>query len=360
MKRGPAEDIPPALCKRGKEMEEKARILGLDIGGTKCAVTLGAVSPASKGEREERPEILGKRVIPTLRNEGWQATVSALFREADVLLSEYAVEGEELSGIGISCGGPLDSEKGLVLSPPNLPGWERVPVVALTEEHFGAPCRLQNDANACALAEWRWGAAQGTKHAVFLTFGTGLGAGLILNGALYEGASGMAGEVGHIRLRETGPIGYGKEGSFEGFCSGGGIVQIVQALVREELQTGKKPAVCPEEALLVGITTEAAAKAAAEGDPLCRKAFDISAEQLGRGLSLLLDILNPEIIVIGSVFARARILFEERMREVIRAEALAPCVRDCRIEAAALGEMLGDYAALSVARENMLPRTRDL
>lgn len=143
---------------------------------------------------------------------------------------------DEICGIGISCGGPLDAERGIIQTPPNLPLWKDVPICAILEQQFCIPTRLQNDANACALAEWRFGAGRGTKNMMFITFGTGFGAGLILNGQLYSGTNGNAGEIGHIRLAEYGPSGYGKIGSYEGFCSGSGIAQIGQTMVREALQ----------------------------------------------------------------------------------------------------------------------------
>ena len=120
-----------------------------------------------------------------------------------------SLRSQQTAAVGISCGGPLDSKKGLILSPPNLPGWDNVPVTKLLSEALQVPAFLQNDADACAIAEWRFGAGQGCENMVFLTFGTGLGAGLILNGKLYQGASGMAGEVGHLRLFDNGHIGYG-------------------------------------------------------------------------------------------------------------------------------------------------------
>jgi glucokinase len=151
-----------------------------------------------------------------------------------------AEKGGTVSGIGISCGGPLDSKRGLILSPPNLPGWDNIPITEYFSSRFHVPVFLQNDANACALAEWRYGAGKGLDDMVFLTFGTGIGAGLILNGKLYEGKQSMAGEAGHWRMASFGPIGYGKAGSFEGFCSGGGIAQLARQKILEQLQMGKK------------------------------------------------------------------------------------------------------------------------
>ena len=328
-----------------------AYALGIDIGGTKCAVILGACSREGEGAsvEGEKPQVLARREIATIKDGGYESTLNRLYEEADAVLSAQGASAKELCGIGISCGGPLDSKTGYILSPPNLPGWDEVPVTKLVRERFDVPCALQNDANACALAEWRWGAARGTEHAVFLTFGTGMGAGLILNGALYEGASGLAGEVGHLRLAETGPVGFGKAGSFEGFCSGGGIVEILKTLLLEEWQQGHRPAVCPDREGLSDLSTKKAAQFAAEGDALCLEAFRISAARLGQGLSLLIDVLNPEVIVIGSVYARARELFEDTMRKVIREEALAASRDACRIVPAELGDAIGDYAALSVA-----------
>ena len=321
--------------------------LGIDIGGTKCAVILGKRS----GDGMQMPEIVARTAFDTIKDNTYQSTLDRLFEEIRSLLSSKQVSLSSVGGIGISCGGPLDSKTGYILSPPNLPGWDEVPVTKLVHEAFGIPCFLQNDANACALAEWKWGAAKGTEHAVFLTFGTGMGAGLILNGFLYEGASGLAGETGHIRLASNGPVGFGKAGSFEGFCSGGGIVEILKTLLLEEWQKGNRPAVCPDRESLTLLTTKKAAAAASEGDALCLKAFQISALHLGRGLSLLIDLLNPEVIVIGSVFARARPLFEETMLGVIEEETLPVSRKACRIVPAALGDAIGDYAALSIAQK---------
>ena len=188
--------------------------MGIDIGGTKCAVVRG----------DENGTILEKIRFQT---EDRETTLHKLFEAAEQLLTEDTVS------IGVSCGGPLDSKKGLILGPPNLPGWDCVPITDMLSEHFGKRAYLQNDADACALAEWRFGAGKGSQNLIFLTFGTGMGAGLILNGRLYSGACGMAGEAGHVRLYEGGHKGYGKDGSFEGYCSGGGIAQYGLGTARE-------------------------------------------------------------------------------------------------------------------------------
>lgn len=200
-------------------------ILGFDIGGTKSAV----VTASWDGDRVE---VLKKDKCPTDRSIDPYAMIDRLISMADALLDRKP------DAIGISCGGPLDSGKGVIMSPPNLPEWDGIRIVDYIEGHYGVKARLQNDANACALAEWKFGAGRGSRNMVFMTFGTGLGAGLILNGELYEGTNGNAGEVGHIRLKPDGPVGFGKAGSFEGFCSGGGIAQIGRSLGFEGDENG--------------------------------------------------------------------------------------------------------------------------
>ena len=314
--------------------------LGIDIGGTKIAVSLGEIA-----ENDCRIQV--RRAFPT--PESCSGALTAILDSADALLRENGVSASALGGIGVSCGGPLDSRKGLILSPPNLPGWDHVEITALLESHFGVPARLQNDANACAAAEWRFGAGRGTRNMVFLTFGTGLGAGLILDGRLYAGTNDMAGEAGHIRLDAFGPVGYGKAGSFEGFCSGSGIAQLARSLALERIQRGTPPALCPTAAQLDTLTARTVAEAAKNGDGFASEVYRVCGSQLGRGMAVLVDILNPERIVIGSVFARSRDLLYDAMLETLQAEALPQALAVCSVVPAALGDNLGDYAALAVS-----------
>ena len=185
---------------------------------------------------------------------------------------------------------------------------------------------------------------------VFMTFGTGLGAGLVLDGKLYTGTNDNAGELGHIRLEEYGPVGYGKSGSFEGFCSGGGIRQLAQSFVKEHSQMGIEVSWCPD-----GdpdkITAKTVAEAARAGDPLASEILEISARHLGKGLSIVIDILNPELIVIGSIYARNEDIMKPYVEKILSREALPLANKVCRIVPAALGESIGDYAALSVAAD---------
>ena len=310
---------------------------GVDVGGTKCSVVLGDNTFAIKR----------KIVFETRVERGYMEILTEFMNHMRSLLSYYP--GHNLKRIGISCGGPLDSKKGMIYSPPNLPGWDNVPVTRIFSEEFGVEAALQNDANACALAEWLMGAGRGTSNMIFLTFGTGMGGGLILNGRLYSGTNDLGGEVGHIRLAETGPVGFGKAGSFEGYCSGGGIAQMARSIVSDKLNNNEAVSFCPSIERVSEIDTKMVARAAVAGDPLAMEIIRIAAEYLGRGLSILIDILNPECIVIGSIYARNEMLFKPLIEPLMKREAIAAALDVCRIVPAELGDSIGDYAALCVA-----------
>ncbi len=312
-------------------------ILGFDIGGTKCAAV------TAKWENGEIL-ILGKDKVSTDLSIPAEKMIEKLIELADKLLG-----GEVPEAIGVSCGGPLDSRKGIILGPPNLPGWDYVPIKEQLEKHYHVKANLQNDANACAVAEWKFGAGQGIDNMVFLTFGTGLGAGLILDGRLYSGSNDNAGEVGHIRLDRFGPVGYGKAGSFEGFCSGGGLAQLGYTLALEAIQCGTHPLYFRDGMTLRDISARSIAEAARAGDETAIRVYKTCAEQLGRGVSVLIDILNPQRIVIGSVFARAHDLLWADTQKVIEQEALSQAAQCCEVVPAALGEQIGDFAAVAIA-----------
>ena len=312
--------------------------LGIDIGGTKCAVVVG----------DDSFKIHHKIQFETRTGErDYKAVLDEFFVHIESLFSTFSREG--LKGIGISCGGPLDSKKGMIYSPPNLPGWDNVPIVDIFNKKYGVPVAIQNDANACALAEWLMGAGKGTQNMIFLTFGTGMGSGLILNGQLYAGTNDLGGEVGHMRLAPKGPVGFGKAGSFEGFCSGGGIAQLAESMVVERLRKGIQVDFCPNEELAGSLTAKNVFEAANGGDITALEIVKVSAEYLGKGLAVLIDILNPECIVIGSIYSRNENLFKPHVDRILAEEAIPSAVEVCRIKPALLGESIGDYAAICVA-----------
>ena len=315
-------------------------ILGLDIGGTKCAVIYGILDDGDI------------RIADKIRFDTTKAeeTIENLLSTTEEMMVRHGLTAANTEAIGISCGGPLSSATGVVMSPPNLPGWDNIPIVKLVQDRTGVKAALQNDANACALAEWKFGAGRGSRNMAFLTFGTGLGAGLIIDGKLYSGTNDNAGELGHIRLAEFGPVGYGKRGSFEGFASGGGVAQIGKTFVMEAIQNNKKVSWCTPDKVN-DITAKQIAEAAAAGDEMAIEIYHTSARYLGKGLSIVIDILNPELIVIGSVYARNEKLFYDEMMKVIEKEALAGAAAVCKVVPAALGEAIGDYASLSIAAD---------
>lgn len=314
-------------------------ILGLDIGGTKCAVVTAECDSGSISLLKKESCATDLKIPP-------EKMIDRILTLADGILEKKP------DAIGVSCGGPLDCERGVILSPPNLPGWDEVKIVSRLEKHYGVKATLQNDANACAVAEWKFGAGKGLENIIFLTFGTGLGAGLILNGRLYKGTNGNAGEAGHIRLKEAGPVGYGKAGSFEGFCSGGGIAQLAFMKALEKAQSGEYPSYFKKGMTLHEVTAKSVAEAADSGDETALEVYRICGEQLGRGLSVLIDLLNPQAIILGSIFARSQHLLWESTKKAVEKEALPFSSACCRILPAALGESIGDYAAIAAALEN--------
>jgi glucokinase len=323
----------------------KQNLIGIDVGGTKCAVTYGI------------NDVDGIEIVDKLKFDTTSVndTLANLLETTSVIMQKYGLDSGNTPAIGVSCGGPLDSKKGVIMSPPNLPGWDNIPIVELFEKRFGVKTAVQNDANACALAEWKFGAARGYNNVIFLTFGTGMGAGLILDGKLYAGTNDNAGEVGHIRLEKTGPVGYGKAGSFEGFCSGGGIAQLARVRVMEKLQMGEAVSFCNNMNELNILTAKTIAEAAEAGDSLAREIYRECAHYLGKALSILIDVLNPEVIVLGSIYCRAQGLIQPAMQEVIDCETIIHTRRVCKIVPAQLGESIGDYAALSVAVNTLIP-----
>lgn len=306
-----------------------SRIVGVDIGGTKTAISQleknGQVSENSRFTTSGPSETI-ERI--------WQAV-----RGLNIPLP-YT--------IGISCG-TLGADLGLITKAPNLPGWDDVPVVEVLSRMTGAAAYLLNDAKACALAEWIFGAGQGCQHMAFLTAGTGMGAGLILNGELYLG-SGNAGEVGHIRLNSDGPWGHGKDGSFEGFCSGGGIGRLAADRVGQLMAQGEAVPFPIEGSV---VSARDVVEAAKLGNQLAIGILNESGMRLGQALAILVDVLALEKIILGSMYSRANPWLEPPMRAALQLEALADSLDRCEIVASALGESIGNYGAIAVAQNQL-------
>lgn len=299
--------------------------LGFDIGGTKCAVSVGRWN-------NQKIAIIERQEISTKNNPF--DTFDGLAHFVNEWKNKYKIKAA-----GISCGGPLDSDSGVIISTPNLSKeWHGFEIVKYIKTRFGLNAKLENDANASAVAEWKFGAGQGAKNVVFMTFGTGLGAGLILDGKLYSGTNGNAGEVGHIRLEDNGPIGFNKAGSAEGFCSGNGIRRLAYIRAEEQGLT------IPEN-----ITTKEIFEKAKRGDEFFLSVIKESAEKFAKTASILIDLFNPQVIVAGGVFMRNYEFFMSIMKPIIKEESLPDSFSVCKILPAKIGENIGDYAALAVA-----------
>lgn len=309
---------------------------GVDIGGTKTAVVLSS----------DPPFVLSRAVFPTLQEKGSEHAVESIIAAIYELLQSNHLRREDLASIGVSCGGPLDSQAGIIQSPPNLQSWVNVPITAILEKEFGVRCKLENDANAGALAELTFGAGKGLSNLVFLTMGTGLGAGLILNGELVRGTSDSAGEIGHIRLTSFGPSGYGKTGSAEAWASGAGMAKLA-CLAREKAVAENTPTLLTSQGGV--LTAQAVWEAAKAGDSVARDVVENCGERLGEAIAILVDILNPERVIVGGLAVRMGDALLGPARRVSRRESLPAASAACSVVAAHLGEQIGDIASLVVA-----------
>lgn len=315
-------------------------LAGVDIGGTKTAVVLS----------RKPPETLCRTEFATLSANGPQAAIDQIRGALRRMLAELKTSPESLCGIGVSCGGPLDRPTGVIQAPPNLPTWIDVPIVDILAAEFKCPVTLENDANAGALAEHRYGAGKGAHNIVFLTMGTGLGAGIIIDDKLYRGTNDMAGEIGHVRLTPKGPVGYHKAGSAEGWASGGGMAQIAEGMLESARRKGRKSLLL-ELPQGQKVMAKDVGLAAEQGDALARRIIATCGKKFGLALAVLVDVLNPERIVIGGLAMRLGDLLLEPARKSLRAEALEPAMAVCSIVPATLGESIGDVAALCVAMD---------
>ena len=304
-------------------------IVGIDIGGTKTAVVEGT----------SEAQIIKRAEIPTNANRAFERTFPRLAAVVKDTIDEAQRAGRKVAAISVSVGGPLQMREGVIGDPPHLSGWHGVRLKDRLDRRFPAlPVYLEQDGNAGALAEFHFGVGRempGLRHLVFLTLGTGLGAGIIVNGQLLRGACDMAGEIGHMRLSPDGPSGYGKFGSWEGFCSGAGMVDLAREMFPQ--RWGDQTQISDLVQAIV-LNDEDALQVARE-----------AGGWLGRGLALLVDMLNPEVIVLGSL----AVVLGERLlapaRRTLAEEALSEAVAACRIVPSALGKQIGDVASLMAA-----------
>ncbi len=297
-------------------------LLGIDIGGTKSAALIG----------DAEGNVLARASALTPQTSFPDAYAVLLGLVHDVC-RQHSVSLAEVAAVGVSCGGPLDSRTGTVYAPPNLPHWGDVPLRAMLEADLGLPVTLENDANATALAEHRWGAGQGCRDMAFLTMGTGIGAGLILDGALYRGRRDLAGEIGHATIYPDGPPCLcGKRGCLEALASGTAIGRMGRERTGEDKLTAHD--VCTRARL---------------GDPVALSVIADAALAMGIGLANLLQTLNLERIVLGTLAVHAADLLIDPIRAATETYCWPRVWDGVSIVPAALGDAAQDKAALVLA-----------
>lgn len=315
-------------------------IVGLDLGGTN--IVAGAMP-------EDGSRMIALRSELTRADQGADAVVERIARIIDTVIAETiaetAAKRADFIGVGIGSPGPLDREKGIVIVTPNL-GWTDFPLRDRVSEAVNLPATLDNDANCATLGEWWQGAARGARNVVGLTIGTGIGGGLILDGRLYHGASDVAGEIGHTTIDSTGRrCKCGNYGCLEAYASGPAIAE----RAREALESGADHSILPQLAggRLENITAQTVYDAAIQGDLVARDVVRDTSRFLGTGIANLLNIFNPDVVVIaGGVTQAGPALFEPLGAEV-RRRAFKPAVDACRIVPGSLPGSAGVVGAVA-------------
>jgi len=298
-------------------------LLGLDIGGTKSAAVVGDVAGH-----------VHARVSGPTPQGAWPEAVAFMLALLRDVCGKVGRSAQDMAALGVSCGGPIDSRTGIVYTPPNLPHWDGVPLRDLLQAEFPLPVAMENDANATALAEHQWGAGQGTRDMAFLTMGTGIGAGLILDGALYRGRRDLAGEIGHATILPDGPpCPCGKRGCLETLASGTALGRLGRERFGEANVTARD--VCDRARL---------------ADPVAQGIIADAARWMGIGLANLLQTLNLERIVLGTLAVQAGDLLLEPIRAATEAYSWPRVWEGVSVVPAALGDAAQDMAALAVAR----------
>ncbi|MFW6158418.1 MAG: ROK family protein [Planctomycetota bacterium] len=295
-------------------------ILGWDVGGT----TSGAAVGTPDGD------LAATELWPSGAERGPDAMIEDFAARAGPLIERHAPRA-----LGVSIGGPLNPLTGVVRSPPHLPDWDEVPLADRLGRRLGLPVVVEHDAAACLEAEVLWGAGRGASHAVYLTCGTGFGAGILVDGRVLRGPHGETPELGHIRLAPGGPVCFDKAGSAESFCSGTGIARLAPFLFPERFDGPVEPA-----------RLFALAEA---GDPAARAVLDESARRTGQACALLADLFAPQVIVLGSLARYFGEGWQETVRAAFREEALAANSRETTILPAGLGDRLQPLSAIAPA-----------
>lgn len=312
-------------------------IVGVDLGGTNIVSLL----MTGKGE------IVGKDTRLTLAKEGKDKVLSQIVNSVKRILEEsetkLGISSKSIIGLGIGSPGPLSIKKGLVHFTPNLPGWTNVPLVDILRDKLALPIFLENDANAAALGEWWRGAGKDVDNLVLLTLGTGIGGGIIIQGEVLHGAWDTAAEIGHMIIHEGGLVcGCGKKGCLEAYASATGVIKRTLAAIRE----GKKSILADAvKNRWENITCELVYKAAEKGDSLSRWIVEETARYLGIGIASIVNVLNPEMVILSGGMIAAGALIFKPVRKYARENALAAAIEGVEIVPAALSGNSGAIGA---------------
>lgn len=308
-----------------------AKRIGIDVGGTNVKIAL-----------VDEGKIIYSNSVPTYAQMGYEYTVNNIKQAIRDLMKETETTAADIKGIGFDFPGQVDYKTGVVKLAPNIPGWVNVPIAQMIEEAFHIPTRIDNDVRCAALGEMNFGAGKGCQNFVCITVGTGIGSGLVVNGQLVRGAANAAGEIGHIKLQmKDGPIcGCGDTGCLEAFASGPSIV----AMAQDYLKSGKSTKF-REMAGDGEITPYIVAKAAEAGDPVAKRIFTIIGEYVGMGLVSVINLLNPEKVIIGGGVAEAGDLLLEPIRKTVMERAMVVARESVEIVPAELGNSAGVIGA---------------
>ncbi|KJJ84962.1 ROK family glucokinase [Candidatus Omnitrophus magneticus] len=315
--------------------------LGIDIGGTKIAS--GLVSAEGKLKKSI--------ILPTLAERGKNVSLNQLFISIDMLLKTGGVSKKDIKGIGVCAPGPLNPQKRIIYNPPNLQGWVKVPLGDLVEERLKIKTKVENDANAAGVAEMLWGSAKGYKNIFYVTVSTGIGTGIIIDGKLYHGKNGMAGEGGHVTISyndETVLCACGSKGCIEALASGPNTVKRFLKNISRGPE-GESLTVNMTKNGAADITMKTIADAAKRGDSLAIKTIQEEGRFLGIWLGNMINILDPEIIVIGGgVSLIGNLLFKE-IKDTVKKHTINIFASKTPIVAAKLKKNVGVFGAAAIA-----------
>jgi glucokinase len=316
-------------------------IVGVDLGGTN--IVCGAMP--EDGSRE-----IAMRSQPTFSEQGAEIVVQRIAQMIEdviaVTIAETGAAREDFAGVGIGAPGPLDREQGLVIVAPNL-GWSNFPLRDRVSALVGIPATLDNDANCATVGEWWVGGARGGRNVVGMTIGTGIGGGLILNGQLYHGASDVAGEIGHMTIDSTGRrCKCGNYGCLEAYTSGPAIAERAREALRG-FEDGSSILMQLVESRPERITAQTVYDASGRGDPVALEVVRDTAHFLGAGIANLLNIFNPDVVVVAGGVTQAGDALFEPLRAEVRRRAFKPAVEACRIVPGTLPGSAGVVGAVA-------------